>query len=773
MDNYWIEKDLTQHKFESYVNLNVMQKNNDFDSRVCWLYMERQKYYITDLNCKLQASFNPSKIKFKQNKEQKLNKQNCLKISIKQYFYSSQLKFMFIFIDDIQIRDPIFKTFSEAKFSHTDLIDGGNLNENPFGRTKKTQTLSQFQNSTSKSLTPKPTNRTQSTNKDIISSDISLMVNELSQSDSFANYTIDIQTQKPLQASKTQVKASDQQKKQNDVLNLNEAFTKNTQQDTQDHARKESLEPSFMKNSNLYTQSMRPKMCTQSNDFQHSLQSNISNISFINNNVTRNSINNINNSIERSDKPISLSSIKIIQNVPKNTNTNLALSPVVPSHSLVAPLTNCVINATHTENSTKLISEQRGCKVWNSPQQNVASSATASDDVLSENLTHDDVKALSPVVPSPSPSPSLVAPLTTCVVTTTHTENSIKLLSDDVLSEKSDNMTNDDINSSYSSSSLSSNEYIHQIPVSSPFNVRKKRLMQNKVSDQFSENGAYQNNMTDDESKESLNSEKLTTPYMLPKRIAHRTFSSSSDSSSVRSLPVYGQNVDGNKNNRVLKSAHIFASKQIYMRDEQKCWSENKVRKNFENPFSPISKTKPRVRCLLNQLSNTFTNDSKNESKIELAVNKKDQRKRLLFTHMSQKVDEAFDDDDDDVNDNLDSPGKVQKKFENNGLKTPNMRFLNSNSVLTNSGNISNLTYSRRSIPAGQIAQNSCNISNIDIYKDFVSPSNLLLSNDKSTTSEMKNNTLNSTQEAIYKHKFKLNPNSLQIYINSQINKEN
>lgn len=83
-------------------------------------------------------------------------------------------------------------------------------------------------------------------------------------------------------------------------------------------------------------------------------------------------------------------------------------------------------------------------------------------------------------------------------------------------------MTNDDMCSSFSSSGSSSNES----------EKRKKKLMQinSKACDQFVED-----RLTDDE--EDPGSGK-TTNYILSKRIIGRTYSSSSDSSSVRSLRI-------------------------------------------------------------------------------------------------------------------------------------------------------------------------------------------------------------------------------------------
>ena len=109
----WIGNDLRIHQ----TDLNKLQKNTDPSKFHCWIYMENQKYFITDLECKLQATLS-TKVKFKQNRPQN-NKQNCIQVSIKKYFYSAQLKFIFIFIDEIEI---ISKGL--ASFKDIDLVLG-------------------------------------------------------------------------------------------------------------------------------------------------------------------------------------------------------------------------------------------------------------------------------------------------------------------------------------------------------------------------------------------------------------------------------------------------------------------------------------------------------------------------------------------------------------------------------------------------------------------------------------------------------------------------
>lgn len=96
-NDYWIENDLVKHGKDS---LNTIQCNEDPNSFVCYLYMENQKYFITDLMTKLHCTLS-TKVKFKGANRPQNNKKTCLQISAKKYLYSAQLKYIFVFIDEL------------------------------------------------------------------------------------------------------------------------------------------------------------------------------------------------------------------------------------------------------------------------------------------------------------------------------------------------------------------------------------------------------------------------------------------------------------------------------------------------------------------------------------------------------------------------------------------------------------------------------------------------------------------------------------------------
>ncbi len=99
-----------------------------------------------------------------------------------------------------------------------------------------------------------------------------------------------------------------------------------------------------------------------------------------------------------------------------------------------------------------------------------------------------------------------------------------------ITDDMSENLTNDEMNSSFSSSSSSPTDFANQISLNSPFSARKKKLMQknNKACVQFTEN-----QLTDDEEEAEFDK---NSSRALPRRLMARTISTSSDSSSVRSL---------------------------------------------------------------------------------------------------------------------------------------------------------------------------------------------------------------------------------------------
>lgn len=113
-----------------------------------------------------------------------------------------------------------------------------------------------------------------------------------------------------------------------------------------------------------------------------------------------------------------------------------------------------------------------------------------------------------------------------------------------------DHLTNDEMNSSFSSNSSQNDFAIQQMSLSSP---RKKKLMHSRISDRFYDNDKDQ--MTEDESKDDSDKSYASptnaaaasgispsSPYPIPKRLNDRTdrarLSSSSDSSSVRSISL-------------------------------------------------------------------------------------------------------------------------------------------------------------------------------------------------------------------------------------------
>lgn len=616
MNSFWIENDLLVHK----THLNTLQTNENSNSFVCWLYMENQKFYITDLEFKLQSTLS-NKVKFKQNKPQN-NKQNCIKVSIKKYFYSAQLKFIFIYIDELEIKSQSLVNFSEIKLVPAQLKNGGTLVESKFGRTQKSQ-VSQL-NQTSHVLTP--TNIRNKTESNKAPSELSMMVNEFSQSNSYANYTIDLKDKiSPRPVS-------------NRVLDLNDAFVKTTQENdmkkTQETSYRNTDSLAFISNDVHNNQ----KVCSQLNEL--STLNSFSNISCINEGKST-IINNNNSNITRSPG-LKRSSVKIL---PKNN---------------------------------KLTS----------------SAATSPDRIINETAPHNsEIEQDSEII------------------------RNKKYIED--LSET--NITNDEMNSSFSSSSSSPNDFANQISLSSPFGIRKKKLMQkdNKACDQFSGDSQQ---MTDDESKGDMDHEKIS-PYHLPKRIANRTYSSSSDSSSVRSLPT------GVHGGSVSKTA-LFASKKKWIQCEKKAFTEKKLTQ-CRHLFSPKSKIKqPNVRSLLKQLNNSFAEIDKDDEHITLAINKNEQisRRKRLFNPNSQKVDDAFDND-------ITSMSKERfciNRAKSSLLETPNNkmyadRVFNLVSVMstTNSTNSMN-NNSRHSIPAGQAPGNSASKTNDEIYNDSVSPNKLL-----------------------------------------------
>lgn len=114
-----------------------------------------------------------------------------------------------------------------------------------------------------------------------------------------------------------------------------------------------------------------------------------------------------------------------------------------------------------------------------------------------------------------------------------------------------DHLTNDEMNSSFSSNSSQNEFAIQEMSLSSPFSPRKKKLMQSRICDQFYD----KDQMTDDESKDdsdksfsspanaaAANGISPSSPFPIPKSLTDRTdrtrLSSSSDSSSVRSISL-------------------------------------------------------------------------------------------------------------------------------------------------------------------------------------------------------------------------------------------
>lgn len=247
-----------------------------------------------------------------------------------------------------------------------------------------------------------------------------------------------------------------------------------------------------------------------------------------------------------------------------------------------------------------------------------------------------------------------------------------------------DHLTNDEMNSSFSSNSSQNEFAIQQMSLSSPFSPRKKKLMQSRICDQFYDNDKDQ--LTDDESKDdsdksftspanaaaAANGISPSSPFPVPKRLTERTdrtrLSSSSDSSSVRSVSLSSNSNSFNSfkwplawflrhlflvwvDSAVVPKSSLFASKQRYLLQEQKCYSDSKKITHSlttSRLFSPISKHKqPNVRCLLNQLNSSLAAVEKTEQsnilkekQVKLAINKSEQllRRKRLFNPNSQKV---------------------------------------------------------------------------------------------------------------------------------------
>ena len=95
----WIENDLVKH---GKSGLNTFQVNEDPGALLCYLYMENQKYFITDLATRLHATLS-TKVKFKGASRPPNNASRCLPMSVRKYLYSAQLKYVFIFIDEVHV----------------------------------------------------------------------------------------------------------------------------------------------------------------------------------------------------------------------------------------------------------------------------------------------------------------------------------------------------------------------------------------------------------------------------------------------------------------------------------------------------------------------------------------------------------------------------------------------------------------------------------------------------------------------------------------------
>ena len=108
----------------------------------------------------------------------------------------------------------------------------------------------------------------------------------------------------------------------------------------------------------------------------------------------------------------------------------------------------------------------------------------------------------------------------------------------------------------------------------------------------------------------------------------------------------------------MVPKASLFASKQRYLLQEQKSYSELKKSSLSQATcrlFSPISKHKqPNVRCLLNQLNCSLAAAEKTEDlnasalkdkdmQVRIAINKTEQllRRKRLFNPNSQKVSDS------------------------------------------------------------------------------------------------------------------------------------
>lgn len=232
----------------------------------------------------------------------------------------------------------------------------------------------------------------------------------------------------------------------------------------------------------------------------------------------------------------------------------------------------------------------------------------------------------------------------------------------------------------------------------------------------------------------------MKSPLFITRRRISKTGSISSDSSSARSL----------SNSRLGPStckSNLFANKHRHILNEKKSHSEKKAK----NLFSPQSSRKQsNVRSLLNQLNNSLANEvsvDKSEQ-INIAINKQEQfgRRKRLFDPNTHKVEEAFD---------KDSFLHFEERIV---IQAP----LKGTSILGNKQQMSALASfnsnnnSHRSIPLGQ---NQYQVNDSSKMTSYQGSFNKYLSN------ATENESVNSTQEAIYKHRFKCDPNSLQQYL--------